>query len=251
MLYEIIKAPLLQVLQAPHEPPRAPRGSAGSVQIFKASPRFLTLKLVVHFASMATALAFELALWAFSPDSTVAMALGITSAAFIVGTFVLALLRYFLIRLEYDMRFYVLTDRSLRIRRGALMIDESTYTFANVQNLSLRQGPLERLFGLAHLHLDTAGGRPMAKAPAADVMDHRGRVDGIDGASARALRDQILEWVKRHRDSGLGDTDESTAPWRDPSRIEQRRATVLKAVVSELRHINAHIEHKRQKTGPF
>lgn len=251
MLYEIIKGPLLQVLRAPHEPPQPPRGSADSVQIFKASPRFLTLKLVVHFASMATALGFELLLWAFSPDSTVAMALGITSAAFIVGTFILTLLRYFLIRLEYDMRFYVLTDRSLRIRRGAMAIEESTYTFANVQNLTLRQGPLERLFGLAHLHIDTAGGRPMAKAAATDVMDHRGRVDGIDGAGARALRDQILRWVTRHRDSGLGDTDEAKSLSRGPSRHEERRTELLQAVVAELRQINADIDRKRQKTDPF
>jgi membrane protein YdbS with pleckstrin-like domain len=251
VLYEIIKQPLLQVLRAPEDPPQPPRGSADSVQIFKASPRFLTLKLVVHFASMATALGFELLLWALSPDSSVAMALGITSAAFIAGTFALTLLRYFLIRLEYDMRFYVLTDRSLRIRRGAMTIEESTYTFANVQNLTLRQGPLERLFGLAHLHIDTAGGRPMAKAaPAADVMDHRGRVDGIDGANARALRDQILKWVTRHRDSGLGDADDSRSLSQAPSRNEERRAALLRAVVSELRQLNGDIEHKRQETGP-
>ena len=60
MLYEALKETLLELLQAPAHPPEPPLGSPGSVQVFRASPRYLTLQLIRHFGSMGTALLFEL-----------------------------------------------------------------------------------------------------------------------------------------------------------------------------------------------
>ena len=58
------------------------------------------------------------------------------------------------IHLRYDTTWYVLTDRSLRIRRGILTIHETTISFENVQNVEVRQGPLQRYFGIADVHGD-------------------------------------------------------------------------------------------------
>src|SRR4029453_8092335 len=62
------------------------------------------------------------------------------------------------IPLRYDTTWYVLTDRSLRIRRGILTIHETTISFENVQNVEVRQGPIQRYFGIADVIAQTAGG---------------------------------------------------------------------------------------------
>ncbi len=240
MLYQALKEPLLSLLRAPDHPPEPPLGSPGSAEIFRASPRYLTLQLIQHFGSLGSALAFELVAWAMMPPPAELVPIwgGATFFALAVGivvgmTLATMLARYFLIRLDYDMRYYVLTDRSLRIRRGALTIEESTYTFANVQNLTLHQGPLERWLGITHLQLDTAGGGAPKGGDSGENLHHHGRVDGIDLQTAAELRERILQLVRSYRDAGLG--DEPAAPRAaDPG---ERRAAVLRTIIEELRQI--------------
>jgi len=235
MLYEALKGTLLQLLQAPAHPPEPPLGSPGSVQIFRASPRYLTLKLIQHFGSMGSALAFELLGWALMPMPSGTAVFAIVAAIIVSSTLVLMLARYFLIRIDYDMRFYVLTDRSLRIRRGAWTVEESTYTFANVQNLTLHQGPLERWLGITHLQIDTAGGSaPRAGHDGTEALNHQGRLDGIDPETATELRDRILYLVRGYRDAGLGDEHPRRAPH---TALDAERAAVLRAIITELRQI--------------
>jgi membrane protein YdbS with pleckstrin-like domain len=240
MLYEALKEPLLSLLRATAQPPEPPLGSPGSEEVFRASPRYLTLQLVQHFGSTGTALAFELVAWAMmpSPEELVPIWGGATLFAISVGivvamTLFTMLVRYFLIRLDYDMRYYVLTDRSVRIRRGALTIEESTYTFANVQNLTLHQGPLERWLGITHLQLDTAGGGVQKGNDTGENLHHHGRLDGIDLQTAAELRDRILRLVRRYHDAGLGD-EPAQLPAADPT---ERRAAVLRTIIEELRQI--------------
>jgi membrane protein YdbS with pleckstrin-like domain len=236
MLYEALKDTLLQLLRAPAHPPEPPIGSPRSVQVFRASPRYLTLQLIQHFGSTGSALVLELLGWALmpAPGGTAVFAV---AATFIVSvTLVLMLARYFLIRIDYDMRFYVLTDRSLRIRRGAWTVEESTYTFANVQNLTLHQGPLERLLGITHLQIDTAGGSaPKGGQEGAEALNHQGRLDGIDPETATELRDRIL--LRGYRDAGLGDDPGRTAPLHPA--LDAQRSAVLQAIIDELRQIRA------------
>jgi membrane protein YdbS with pleckstrin-like domain len=235
MLYEALKSPLLHLLQAPTQPPDPPLGSPGSVQIFRASPRYLTLELIRHFSSLGIALAFELGTWALLPMPGGTAVFAIVAGLIVASTLAVMLGRYFLIRLDYDMRFYVLTDRSLRIRRGALAIEESTYTFANVQNLTLHQGPLERWLGVTHLQIDTAGGGVQRAArDGGEVLHHQGRLDGIDPDTATELRDRILRLVRSYKDAGLGDEPAAAAP--RPS-LDAHRHAMLRAIIEELRLI--------------
>jgi membrane protein YdbS with pleckstrin-like domain len=110
------------------------------------------------------------------------------------------------IHLRYDTTWYVLTDRSLRIRRGILNVHETTISFENVQNVEVRQGPLQRHFGIADVLVTTAGGgvAQHGKGHQSSTLGaHVGLLQGLDDAPA--VRNQILACVERTRASGLGD----------------------------------------------
>ena len=65
---------------------------------------------------------------------------------------------YIAIHLRYDTTWYVLSDRSMRIRRGIWTIHETSITYENIQNVSVKQGPVQRYFGIADVMVETAGG---------------------------------------------------------------------------------------------
>ncbi|MEZ6189744.1 MAG: PH domain-containing protein [Phycisphaerales bacterium] len=109
---------------------------------------------------------------------------------------------YVAIHLRYDTTWYVMTDRSIRIHRGIWIIHEMTFTFENVQNVKVQQGPIQRLFGISDLIVETAGsgGDPSGKSGPAMNM---GIVEGI--TDAWALRDRVLVRLKASRSAGFGD----------------------------------------------
>ena len=120
-----------------------------------------------------------------------------------------------LVHLDYEMRWYLVTDRSLRIREGLRRVRERTMTFANVQNLTIRQNPLQRFFGIADLRVRSAGGGSTGEhtsdeEDSADKKLHLAVFTGISNASeVRAL---ILEHLKRLKTSGIGAPDELAPP---------------------------------------
>ncbi len=231
MIYAALKSGLLALLRAPSGPPEPPAGSHASVQVFRASPRFLTYRLLLVLIGLVLTLGLSVALVAvalMSREGEVAVAGG----GILVVALPLLLLAYFLVRVDYDLRYYVVTDRSLRVRSGAWTVREMTLTFANVQNLRVVQGPLMRLFGIHHLRVDVAGGGAPQKHNPLEA-GHHVSVAGIEGA--HALRDQILTHLRAARaGAGLGDPDDedragpaSGGPWgsgRVLSALEALRA---------------------------
>ncbi len=110
------------------------------------------------------------------------------------------------IHLRYDTTWYVLTDRSLRIRRGILNVHETTISFENVQNVEVRQGPVQRYFGIADVLVTTAGGGVSSHGKggqSSNLGAHVGLLQGLD--DAEIVRNQILACVERTRAAGLGD----------------------------------------------
>ncbi len=110
-------------------------------------------------------------------------------------------------RLDYELRWYAVTDRSLRIRAGIVSVHESTLSFANLQQVVISQGPLQRLLGLADVRVQSAGG-------GGDAHEGKGRGDSLHTAvfhavdNAAEIRDLILDRLRLFRASGLGDPDE-------------------------------------------
>jgi hypothetical protein len=120
---------------------------------------------------------------------------------------------YALRRLDYEMRWYVVTDRSLRIRSGLVSVQEMTMSFANLQQVSVTQGPLQRLLGLADVRVQSAGGGGGGEGkPGHGVQAslHLGVFHGVDNATE--IRDLILDRLRQFRATGLGDPDDHHDP---------------------------------------
>lgn len=219
MIYAALKSTLLTLLQAPKNPPEPPAGSPGSVRTFRAAKNFLRIRLLLLASGLLVALAFE------APFILVLFTEGLSAeSALLIVLLVMTLLgfffSYFLIRLDYDMRYYIVTDRSIRIRQGAWTIHEATFTFANIQNLSLKKGPIERLFGISNLVVHTAGGGGSGtNSEKQGPLAHRSTLRGID--NAEELKNDIMRLLKQYRDAGLGDPEDrhkaSVAPARSQS----------------------------------
>lgn len=60
-------------------------------------------------------------------------------------------------RVRAEVTWYILTERSVRIRTGAWKIRESTISLRNVQDVRVTQGPIQRCFGFSTLTIATAG----------------------------------------------------------------------------------------------
>lgn len=113
---------------------------------------------------------------------------------------------YVLMKLDYELRWYKVTDRSLRIREGVWKVKEMTMSFANIQNISLSQGPLQKYFGVADLMVESAGGG--ASQPGAESL-HRGYFRGVD--NAEQIRDMMQQRLRALKDGGLGDHEDRGA----------------------------------------
>lgn len=236
-MYEAVKALLLDLLRAPNEPPQRPAGSYASVRIFRASPQFLYYRflsaaiglflLAILFGFITIALAFR--------DPLIALA---GASAMGLLWLLLGLAGYFLVRLEYEMRYYILTDRSLRIRKGVLNILEQTLTFANIQNVSIEQGPIQRLFGISSLLVDMAGGGAAAQQGSSGGDGHRAVMEGLE--DAESIRDLILTYLRAIKPtSGLGGPEEreEESDGFGPGEIAALREILLE--VKALRELSA------------
>lgn len=118
---------------------------------------------------------------------------------------------YSVVRLDYEMRWYVVTDRSLRIRSGLWTVEEITMSFANLQQVTVSQGPLQRLLGIADVKVQSAGGGGASDSHYSHGSSmHAGVFRGIEHAVE--VRDLILERLRHFRETGLGDPDETSQP---------------------------------------
>jgi uncharacterized membrane protein YdbT with pleckstrin-like domain len=146
---------------------------------------------------------------------------------------------YALVRLDYELRWYIVTDRSLRIREGIARVREMTMTFANIQNVTIRQGPLQRLLGIADVRVRTAGGGAgesegeHGQGKDERTSMHIGYFRGVD--NAQEIRELIFDRLRRLRSAGLGDPDdlrESHEPRDGGPAVETRDAAAASGAVA-------------------
>jgi membrane protein YdbS with pleckstrin-like domain len=197
------------VLRVPPEPQQPP----GHVQrTFRASRNFLRYKLVKwggkQFGTMVgLVVAGFIVIPNIGPEilATVLRLLEVIGWALFLASIPFSLA---VVLLDFEMRWYMMTDRSLRIREGIFIVREKTMTFANIQKTTVRQGPLQRLLGIADVEVRSAGGGSGSghEDDEGKHLVHVGHFRGVD--DAERIRDLILDGVRRQRDAGLGDPDD-------------------------------------------
>ncbi len=204
--YEGLQLRLFQFLQVPVGPPEVPPGASRWTRSFRADPAYLsyltvgwlvTSALILGVTAFVAVLGLGLGLEAMGGGP-----LGPVVAVLALGAGVtLVIITGLGLRLRYDATWYVMTDQALRNRRGLWVIQENTVSFDNVQNLSVRQGPIQRLFGIQDLVVETAAA---GTTPGSNegVQARALRVEGI--RDAQELRDRIAERMRLVSDSGLG-----------------------------------------------
>ncbi len=237
-MYESLKSTLLWLLKVPPEP-HDPMGDVHSLCVFRAAPgylRYLTVGWVLSELGILLSgilILVPLSIAAGSGIATILVTvLGVIAAAIFIAQ---AGLTFFSLRLNYEMRWYKVTDRSLRIRAGVWNVHEMTMTFANVQNITVSQGPLERVFGISDVKVDSAGGggsstsHGKGEGPNLHVATFR----GVD--NPEEIRDLMLQRLRRLRDAGLGDPDDAAAQKAAPAQALALASTETRDLLAAFR----------------
>ena len=198
---EALNAQLLRWARVPPEP-HVPEGSRHSVRVFRAGQNYYKLLLVKAAVGYLGPLVALIVITAAAAAPSIASAvrtvwvtLDMLAWAVLLASMVVTFL---IVRLNYEMRWYIVTDRSLRIRSGIIAVKEITMTFANIQDIRVTANPLERLLGLANVVVHSAGG-----GGEGGVLGHVGKFEGVDNANA--IRDLMVDRLRTYRDSGLGE----------------------------------------------
>jgi membrane protein YdbS with pleckstrin-like domain len=246
-LFQRFQELVLRLLKVPPQP-QAPAGSPGSIQIFRASRSYFQLKLVEWgFKQVATAIGIIIFVIVVSaaggqlsadmlpidklPVDMAGLRMAVEKAQkhwpltmlllqvveliSIAGFIIQIPFTLALVRLDYLMRFYIVTDRSLRIRDGIRHVREMTMTYANIQEITIRQGPLQRLLGFADLRVRSAGGGALPEVGSGEEETegkrsmHLAYFRGVD--NAEEIRGVIRSHLSKLRDGGLGDPDDLPA----------------------------------------
>lgn len=239
-MYDAFKDTLLELFRAPSGPPTPPAGSHDSVQVFRASPNFLRYQLL-----LATVILLVVGLVGFVGGVVLLInepLFGALALLFLgISWFLVFISAHFIIRLEYDMRHYIITDRSMRIRKGVWSILEQTLTFVNIQNISVEQGPLERMFGISRLVVDTAGGGGSAASQQQGVPSqnyHQAVLNGLDNADV--IRDVIINYLKKlHHAGGLGTPDEERRRSARKGQLSKEEIDALREILAETQSLRS------------
>lgn len=257
-MFEQLKMFVLKLLKVPPEPDD-PMGDVNSLRVFRASIKYYkyqflkwVIKALVSFIGSAIAAAFFFFLiinlskkypyMSFSLLLFFAIVALVVTILFSVTQIIFS---YAVMRLDYEMRWYKVSDRSLRIREGIFSVKEVTMTFANIQNIYVLQGPLQRIFGISDLKVESAGGGSGIAVQTEKTAElssaHCAYFRGLE--NAQEIRDLITARVKRMIDTGLGNPEEDDAETNiEESQFEytdfKEEQILFVAIRDELRDFN-------------
>ncbi|HEX2059792.1 MAG TPA: PH domain-containing protein, partial [Thermoanaerobaculia bacterium] len=191
---------IMRVPPTPAPPPGSPP------RVFRAAPNFFKLRVlrwaVTQLLAVAGLLwALQFIRWVDRTD-TPQFVIWLLQLGEVFGWIAFTFEFFFgwmLVRLDFELRWYMLSDRAIRIREGITTVREKTIALANIQNIAVRQGPLQRFLGIADVEVKTAGGGGggsdmEAKAAGAEAM-HVAYFRGVD--NAEEIRDLLREGVRR------------------------------------------------------
>ena len=220
---------LARLFRVPRGAPTLPRGGADVVRSFHPSPAFLSyLKFwfwIVLLAIDGALLVLWIVVMVASPVAGIVVA-----PVFLVVMVVPDIVAYVAIHLRYDTTWYVMSDRSLRCRRGIWIICEHTVTFENVQDVRVQRGPVQQSFGIASVVVETAGSSSEGEHERRFSIGNRAVLEGIDNPDE--IRGLIMDRVSRSRTTGLGDEHDEG---RGSSRWGREEVALLREIRDEVR----------------
>lgn len=123
----------------------------------------------------------------------------------------------------YDNLFCQLTTRALHFKKGVWFHTEKTIPLDKIQDLTFKEGPILRRFGLSYLQIETAG----QTAQGASDMSLTGIVD------ARNFREAVLNQRDRITEKSFGTSEAHQS--HNPGNEEI--LTLLKEISSTLKRI--------------
>lgn len=214
-VYEGLWGVLVRWLRVPRKAPDLPVAAGDSILMLRPARewlRYLKAQFVLThlFVGMVDLALLVGLIAAFIAAPPVGALLVIPYVAFVALPPAIA---YLALHVRYDSTWYVLTNRSMRIRRGIWVIHETTITYENIQNVTVNQGPLERFFGIANVVVKTAGGGGMEGHPGhASMSSHVGLLEGL--TNANEIRELIQSRARQSAAAGLGDEPEHDTPPR-------------------------------------
>jgi|CXWL01.1.fsa_nt_gi membrane protein YdbS with pleckstrin-like domain len=196
LLVKAMRPLFVPLLKLRMEPPHLPEGST-LVRQLKPAPSWLTLRYLGVLAGMGGNLFAGIALSIGAVAKWEGEGLAVAAGIWVV---ILLILGFALVstRLDFELRDYLVGDKSLRVRMGAVNQREVTLSYANVQNIEVRQGPLERLFGFKSLTVSTAGG---GSSHPHEESSHEVTLAGLTNADE--IRALVMSMLKQHKDTGL------------------------------------------------
>jgi membrane protein YdbS with pleckstrin-like domain len=251
-------------LRVPPEPPKLPAERLEDVDRFRPHPGYRRYMAATRWFALSTT-AFSLfvtgtILFIISGRGMVVTLIFVSAAV----TLAMGIPAHVTAAIRWGTTWYALGRRSIRIRSGLFTITEATVTYDNIQNVKLNQGPLQRLFGISSLEIETAGGSSKAGPasgnsgaqvamailqvgaafiPGGAAFSGVGGFGGKRGAGkspgtleglgdAPAVRAKILERVRGSHGAGLGD-DRGQAG--STSRITPAQVAEMRGILAGLR----------------
>lgn len=201
-IYRGLWAVLVDLFRVPREAPTLPARPEEQVHTFHPAPGYLAWLKFWFWIALVTMDAGIIAGWLaicfVAPLAGAILALPMWALAILPDIVV-----YVGIHLRYDTTWYVMTPRSIRLRRGVWIVHEVTITFENVQNVKVVSGPVQRWFGIASVIIETAGAGASGPPGHGGAALNRGLIEGV--ADAERIRDRIMDRVRASRTAGLGD----------------------------------------------
>ena|SRR5690606_23039644 len=109
---------------------------------------------------------------------------------YVLAAYILLMFLSFLLqRKSFKNRGYALRERDIIYRRGVLSVITTIIPFNRIQNVAINEGFLSRKYGLAQLHVFTAGGS------SSDI-----KLSGLLKADAENMKEMILQQIVKKAD---------------------------------------------------
>jgi membrane protein YdbS with pleckstrin-like domain len=226
-IYSGVWAVLVRWFRVPDQPLTLPGGTADVARSFRPAEGFLRYMKFYFWIALAVIDGLILVGWIVL---TVAWPLAgvLLAVPALVAAVLPDIVAYIAIHLRYDTTWYLVSNRSLRIRRGIWLLHETTITYENIQNIRVTQGPLERAFGIGNVLVETAGGGSDNKQGSGANVMHRGLIEGV--YNSHEIRDLILSHLRKTRTAGLGDEQLPPAHDRDVPSCSAEQLALLRDI---------------------